>query len=79
MFPWLLWLLNVHAYVGSWVGVVKKGMRARRILGDDGILRQLPSVSVSSDLCGCELRLMLGLKSRLELDAFLKRHGVYLE
>ena len=26
-----------------------------------------------------ELRLMLGIKSRLELDAFLKAHGVYLE
>jgi uncharacterized protein UPF0175 len=33
----------------------------------------------SREMSGCELRLMLGLKSRLELDAFLKGHGVYLE
>jgi hypothetical protein len=25
------------------------------------------------------LRLMLGMTSRVELDGFLKRHGVYLE
>jgi hypothetical protein len=31
------------------------------------------------EISGYELRLMLGLKSRLEIDAFLKRHGVYLE
>jgi hypothetical protein len=31
------------------------------------------------EISGYELRLMLGLKSRLELDAFLKTHGVYLE
>jgi hypothetical protein len=30
-------------------------------------------------MSGYELRLMLGIKSRLELDAFLKTHGVYLE
>jgi hypothetical protein len=33
----------------------------------------------SREISGYELRLMLGLTSRLELDAFLKRHGVYLE
>jgi hypothetical protein len=31
------------------------------------------------EISGYELRLMLGLKSRIELDAFLKTHGVYLE
>jgi hypothetical protein len=31
------------------------------------------------EISGYELRLMLGIKSRLELDAFLKAHGVYLE
>jgi hypothetical protein len=31
------------------------------------------------EISGYELRLMLGIKSRLELDAFLKTHGVYLE
>ena len=30
----------------------------------------------SREISGYELRLMLGLTSRLELDAFLKRHGV---
>lgn len=33
----------------------------------------------SGEISGYELRLMLGLKSRLELEAFLKTHGVYLE
>ena len=33
----------------------------------------------SREMSGYELRLMLGIKSRLELDAFLKTHGVYLE
>ena len=33
----------------------------------------------SREISGYELRLMLGIKSRLELDAFLKMHGVYLE
>jgi hypothetical protein len=33
----------------------------------------------SREISGYELRLMLGLTSRLELDAFLKRHGIYLE
>jgi hypothetical protein len=33
----------------------------------------------SREMSGYELRLMLGLTSRLEIDAFLKRHGVYLE
>lgn len=33
----------------------------------------------SREISGYELRLLLGLTSRLELDAFLKRHGVYLE
>ena len=33
----------------------------------------------SREISGYELRLMLGLKSRLELDAFLQAHGVYLE
>lgn len=33
----------------------------------------------SREISGYELRLMLGIKSRLELDAFLKAHGVYLE
>ena len=33
----------------------------------------------SREMSGYELRLILGLKSRLELDAFLKRRGVYLE
>jgi hypothetical protein len=31
------------------------------------------------EISGYELRLLLGLKSRIELDAFLKTHGVYLE
>ncbi len=33
----------------------------------------------SGEISGYELRLMLGITSRLELDAFLKTHGVYLE
>src|SRR5437867_11242443 len=33
----------------------------------------------SREISGYELRLLLGMKSRLELDAFLKTHGVYLE
>ena len=33
----------------------------------------------SREISGYELRLMLGIQSRLELDAFLKTHGVYLE
>lgn len=33
----------------------------------------------SGEISGYELRLMLGITSRLELDAFLKMHGVYLE
>jgi hypothetical protein len=33
----------------------------------------------SREISGYELRLMLGIKSRLELDAFLKAHGIYLE
>lgn len=33
----------------------------------------------SREISGYELRLMLGMKSRFELDAFLKTHGVYLE
>jgi Uncharacterised protein family (UPF0175) len=32
----------------------------------------------SGEINGYELRLMLGLPSRLELEAFLKTHGVYL-
>ena len=31
------------------------------------------------EISGYELRLLLGLKSRIELDAFLKAHGVYLK
>jgi hypothetical protein len=33
----------------------------------------------SGEISGYELRLMLGIRSRLELDAFLKMRGVYLE
>jgi hypothetical protein len=33
----------------------------------------------SREISSYELRLMLGMKSRFELDAFLKAHGVYLE
>jgi len=33
----------------------------------------------SGEISGYELRLMLGIPSRLELEAFLKTHGVYLE
>jgi Uncharacterised protein family (UPF0175) len=33
----------------------------------------------SREISGYELRLMLGIQSRLELDAFLKAQGVYLE
>ena len=33
----------------------------------------------SKEISGYELRLMLGIPSRLELEAFLKMHGVYLE
>ena len=32
----------------------------------------------SGEISGYELRLMLGISSRLELEAFLKTHGVYL-
>ncbi len=33
----------------------------------------------SREISGYELRLMLGMKSRIALDDFLKAHGVYLE
>ena len=33
----------------------------------------------SGEMSSYELRLMLGLKSRFEVDAFLKAHNVYLE
>ena len=33
----------------------------------------------SREISGYELRLMLGITSRLELDTFLKMRGVYLE
>jgi uncharacterized protein UPF0175 len=33
----------------------------------------------SREISSYELRLMLGLQSRFELEAFLKTHGVYLE
>ena len=33
----------------------------------------------SREISSYELRLMLGMKSRFELEAFLKAHGVYLE
>ena len=33
----------------------------------------------SREIGGYELRLMLGMKSRIKLDDFLKTHGVYLE
>lgn len=33
----------------------------------------------SREISGFELRLLLGITSRIELDSFLKRHGVYLE
>jgi hypothetical protein len=33
----------------------------------------------SREISGYELRLMLGIKSRLEVDAFLKLHGIHLE
>ena len=33
----------------------------------------------SREISSYELRLLLGMTSRIELDAFLKRHGVYLE
>ena len=33
----------------------------------------------SREISGYELRLLLGMASRIELDSFLKRHGVYLE
>lgn len=33
----------------------------------------------SREIGGYESRLMLGMKSRIELDGFLKTHGVYLE
>ena len=33
----------------------------------------------SREISAYELRLMLGMTSRIELDAFLKQHGVYLE
>jgi hypothetical protein len=32
----------------------------------------------SREISGYELRLLLGIPSRLELDAFLKTHGAYL-
>ena len=33
----------------------------------------------SREISGYELRLMLGMKSRLALDAFLKTHGIYFK
>jgi len=33
----------------------------------------------SREISGYELRLLLGMTSRIELDSFLKRHGLYLE
>ncbi len=33
----------------------------------------------SREISGHELCLLLGIKSRLELDVFLKTHGVYFE
>ncbi len=33
----------------------------------------------SREINGYELRLMLGMTSRIELDAFLKKHSVYLK
>jgi predicted HTH domain antitoxin len=33
----------------------------------------------SREISGYELRLMLGMKSRLELEKFLKSHGIHLE
>ena len=33
----------------------------------------------SREISGYELRLLLDMTSRIELDAFLKRHEVYLE
>ena len=33
----------------------------------------------SREISGSALRLLLGMTSRIELDSFLKRHGVYLE
>ena len=33
----------------------------------------------SREISSYELRLLLGIKSRIELDAFLKTHGVYIE
>jgi len=33
----------------------------------------------SREISGYELRLLLGMTSRIELDSFLKRHGFYLE
>lgn len=33
----------------------------------------------SREIGAYELRLMLGMTSRIELDTFLKRHGVHLE
>ena len=32
----------------------------------------------SREISSYELRLLLGIKSRIELDAFLKTHGVYI-
>jgi len=56
MLPWLPWLLHVYARVRSWVGLVKKGTRGRRVLWDEGSLRQPSSASVFSDYQGQRCR-----------------------
>ena len=44
-----------------------------------GFWRKRAWKHIGGEISGYELRLMLGIPSRLELEAFLKTHGVYLE
>jgi hypothetical protein len=53
------------------------GERLRKDAGD--VPRWLLEAYRSREISAYELRLMLGMTSRFELDAFLKTHGVYLE
>src|SRR6266496_3807045 len=49
MLAWLPWSLDLHASMGSWVGLVKEAMRSRRVLCGEGILRQPLSASIFYD------------------------------
>jgi putative transposase len=49
MLAWLPWSLDLHAFMGSWVGLVKEAMRSRRVLCGEGMLRQPLSASIFYD------------------------------